>query len=107
MNKLIVGNLVHRPLRSIISAFAVAIEVVMILSIAAIMYGMRVSLLVGFFSVLISVFLGVAAGLAGCSSEMDDLKQFVRESDKNLPRRIDPLPAVKPFEGFQQPATAR
>ena len=40
MNKLVFGNLVHRPLRSIISAFAVAIEVVMILSIAAIMYGM-------------------------------------------------------------------
>ena len=40
MNKLIIGNLVHRPLRSIISAFAVAIEVVMILSIAAIMFGM-------------------------------------------------------------------
>jgi len=40
MNKLIVGNLVHRPLRSIISALAVAIEVVMILSIAAIMLGM-------------------------------------------------------------------
>ena len=42
----------------------------------------------------------VAAALAGCSSEMDDLKQFVRESDKNLPRRVDPLPAVKPFEPF-------
>ncbi|WP_263383192.1 ABC transporter permease [Granulicella arctica] len=40
MNKLVVGNLVHRPLRSVISAFAVAIEVVMILSIAAIMLGM-------------------------------------------------------------------
>jgi putative ABC transport system permease protein len=40
MNKLILGNLIHRPLRSIISAFAVAIEVVMILSIAAIMFGM-------------------------------------------------------------------
>jgi len=39
MNKLIIGNLVHRPLRSIISALAVAIEVIMILSIAAIMYG--------------------------------------------------------------------
>jgi putative ABC transport system permease protein len=39
MNKLVVGNLVHRPLRSIISAFAVAIEVIMILSIAAIMFG--------------------------------------------------------------------
>lgn len=40
MNKLIVGNLVHRPLRSIISALAVAIEVIMILSIAGIMLGM-------------------------------------------------------------------
>ncbi len=39
MNKLIVGNLIHRPLRSVISALAVAIEVIMILSIAAIMYG--------------------------------------------------------------------
>ena len=40
MNKLIIGNLLHRPLRSIISAFAIAIEVIMILSIAAIMLGM-------------------------------------------------------------------
>lgn len=40
MNKLVVGNLVHRPLRSLISVFAVAIEVIMILSIAAIMLGM-------------------------------------------------------------------
>ena len=40
MNKLIIGNLVHRPLRSVISALAVAIEVIMILSIAAIMLGM-------------------------------------------------------------------
>ena len=40
MNKLIFGNLIHRPLRSVISAFAVAIEVLMILSIAAIMFGM-------------------------------------------------------------------
>ncbi len=42
----------------------------------------------------------VAAALAGCSSEMDDLKQFVRESDKRVPPKIDPLPAVKPFEPF-------
>ena len=39
MNKLVVGNLVHRPLRSFISIVAVAIEVVMILCIAAIMMG--------------------------------------------------------------------
>ncbi len=40
MNKLVVGNLAHRPLRSLISALAVAIEVIMILSIVAIMLGM-------------------------------------------------------------------
>lgn len=40
MNRLVVGNLVHRPIRSLISAVAVAIEVIMILSIAAIMLGM-------------------------------------------------------------------
>lgn len=39
MNKLVVGNLVHRPLRSLISAFAIAMEVIMILSITAIMLG--------------------------------------------------------------------
>jgi type IV pilus assembly protein PilP len=37
---------------------------------------------------------------AGCSSEIDQLKQFVRDSDKGLPRRVEPLPAVKPFEPF-------
>ncbi|HUL95082.1 MAG TPA: pilus assembly protein PilP [Usitatibacter sp.] len=42
----------------------------------------------------------LALATAGCSSEIDDLKQFVRESDKNLPRRVEPLPAVKPFEPF-------
>ena len=42
----------------------------------------------------------VAVVLGGCSSELDELKTFVRDSDKNLPRRIDPLPAVKPFEPF-------
>jgi type IV pilus assembly protein PilP len=38
--------------------------------------------------------------LGGCSSEMSELKQFVKESDKGLPRKIEPLPAVKPFEPF-------
>jgi type IV pilus assembly protein PilP len=38
--------------------------------------------------------------LGGCSSEIDELKQFVRDSDKGLPRKVEPLPAVKPFEPF-------
>ena len=40
MNKLIIANLLNRPVRSIISVFAVAIEVVMILSIVGIFMGM-------------------------------------------------------------------
>ena len=42
----------------------------------------------------------LALALAGCSSEGDELRTFVRDSDKGLPRRVDPLPAVKPFEPF-------
>ena len=38
--------------------------------------------------------------LASCSSELDELKSFVRDSEKGMPRKIDPLPAVKPFEPF-------
>jgi len=38
--------------------------------------------------------------VAGCSSEIDELKTFVRDSDKGIPRRVEPLPAVKPFEPF-------
>ena len=44
--------------------------------------------------------IAIAAVLGGCSSEIDELKAFVRDSEKGLPRRIDPLPAVKPFEPF-------
>jgi len=40
MNKLVFANLLHRPLRSVISALAVAIEVIMILSIVGIFMGM-------------------------------------------------------------------
>jgi type IV pilus assembly protein PilP len=38
--------------------------------------------------------------LASCSSEMDELRQFVKDSEKSLPRKIEALPAVKPFEPF-------
>ncbi len=40
MNRMVIGNLLHRPLRSAITVLAVAIEVIMILSIVAIMVGM-------------------------------------------------------------------
>src|SRR5208337_4735486 len=40
MNRMIVGNLVHRPLRSLISVVAVALEVTMILLIVGLSLGM-------------------------------------------------------------------
>lgn len=39
MNKLVFANLIHRPMRSVISAAAIAIEVVMMISVAAIFLG--------------------------------------------------------------------
>jgi type IV pilus assembly protein PilP len=47
---------------------------------------------------LIPAAIALVAG--GCSSEMDELKQFVRDSEKGVTRRVEPLPAVKPFEPF-------
>ena len=44
--------------------------------------------------------------LAGCGSErhLDEVRQFVKESD-NMPRgRIPPLPEVKPYEPFEYAA---
>ena len=44
--------------------------------------------------------------LSGCGSErhLDEVKQFVKDSD-NLPRgRIEPLPEVKPYEPFEYAA---
>ena len=40
MNRMIVGNLVHRPLRSLISVVAVALEVTLILLIVGLCLGM-------------------------------------------------------------------
>ena len=39
MNKLVIGNLLHRPIRTLVSVFSVAVELVMILSIVGIMVG--------------------------------------------------------------------
>lgn len=39
MNKLVLGNLLHRPIRVAISVLAVAIEVIMILSITGVFIG--------------------------------------------------------------------
>ena len=40
MNKMVVANLVHRPTRSFIATSAIALEVVMILMVVALFYGL-------------------------------------------------------------------
>lgn len=39
MNKMVIANLVHRPLRSLISVSAIALEVTLILLVVALFYG--------------------------------------------------------------------
>jgi len=46
--------------------------------------------------------------LTACGEGYSDLRQFVKDSDKSVVRKIDPLPEVKPFapfayEGFDLP----
>lgn len=48
----------------------------------------------------LALILPVALVLASCADEPSDLKKFITEADKTLPRRVDPLPQVKPFEPF-------
>jgi type IV pilus assembly protein PilP len=54
------------------------------------------------------VALALCATLVGCGEGLSDLRTFVKESEKNLPRKIEALPQVKPFtpfsyEGFELP----
>ena len=52
----------------------------------------------------IFVLLGCLA-LAGCGERhLDDVKKFVKDSDKLPPGRIPPLPEVKPYEAFSYDA---
>jgi type IV pilus assembly protein PilP len=38
--------------------------------------------------------------LTACSEEFQDIKDFIKESDKGLKGRVEPLPEVKPYEPF-------
>jgi type IV pilus assembly protein PilP len=38
--------------------------------------------------------------LSACGEGYSDIKQFIKDSDKQAVRKIDPLPQVKPFEPF-------
>lgn len=56
------------------------------------------------FAAVVSPFLLLAA----CGEGYSDLRQFVKDSDKSVVRKIDPLPQVRPFapfayEGFDLP----
>jgi type IV pilus assembly protein PilP len=43
----------------------------------------------------------LAVALAACSGKANqDLEQWVRESDKRFPQKIEPLPQVKAYEAF-------
>ena len=54
----------------------------------------------------IVIILGCLA-LAGCGERyLDDVKKFVKDSDKLPPGRVPPLPEVKPYEAFTYDAYA-
>lgn len=48
----------------------------------------------------LALILPLAGLLVSCADEPSDLKKFITEADKTLPRRVDALPQVKPFEPF-------
>jgi type IV pilus assembly protein PilP len=50
---------------------------------------------------LLSLLVAAAAGLAGCSSQDDDLQTFITETNKEAGGRVEPLPEVKPYQTFK------
>jgi type IV pilus assembly protein PilP len=54
-----------------------------------------------------ALILGVAmVGLTACGGDMDDLDQYINEIKARPGGRIEPLPEVKPYEGFTYVADA-
>ena len=54
-----------------------------------------------------ALILGVAmVGLTACGGDMDDLDQYINEVKSRPGGRIEPLPEVKPYEGFTYVADA-
>lgn len=52
-----------------------------------------------------TLLLPLALGLAGCSQDMSDLRQFVEETKQRPGGRIEPIPEFEPYEGFSYEAT--
>jgi len=44
--------------------------------------------------------LALIAALGGCSSELDELKAWIRDQEKAQRPKVEPLPVLKPFEPF-------
>ncbi len=42
----------------------------------------------------------LAFGLAGCSSDMDELQQKINEAKSKPGERVEPLPEIRPYEAF-------
>jgi type IV pilus assembly protein PilP len=55
-------------------------------------------------SVTMALALVAAALLAGCSSKDSDLERFIANTKKEPGGRVEPLPEVKPYEGFSYSA---
>jgi type IV pilus assembly protein PilP len=39
--------------------------------------------------------------LTGCGEQYQDIQEFMREAEKGAPRKIEPLPEVKPYVAFE------
>jgi type IV pilus assembly protein PilP len=50
--------------------------------------------------VVLMLSLAAAAGLAGCSSQDDDLQNFITQTNQEAGGRVEPLPEVKPYQTF-------
>lgn len=49
--------------------------------------------------------LPLALGLAGCSQDMSDLRQFVEKTKQRPGGRIDPIPEFEPYQSFTYEAS--
>ena len=50
--------------------------------------------------VLLSLVVAAGAGLAACSSQDDDLQNFITQTSQEAGGRVEPLPEVKPYQTY-------
>ena len=49
---------------------------------------------------LLCLMAAAAAGLAACSSQDDDLQNFIAQTNREAGGRVEPLPEVKPYQTY-------